>query len=62
MYCCYFIGIENHYQHKRADEEASVRVIHQVLDIGINFIDTANIYAGSESERIIGKALIRKTA
>ncbi|MCY9508763.1 aldo/keto reductase [Paenibacillus larvae] len=42
---------------KRAGEEASVRVIHQALDIGINFIDTANIYAGSESERIIGKAL-----
>ncbi|GJM77221.1 oxidoreductase [Paenibacillus macerans] len=27
------------------------------MDSGVNFIDTANIYAGSESERIIGEAL-----
>jgi aryl-alcohol dehydrogenase-like predicted oxidoreductase len=42
---------------KRADEETSVRIIHEALDNGVNFIDTANIYAGTESERIIGKAL-----
>ncbi|MDF2963567.1 MAG: yajO [Paenibacillus sp.] len=42
---------------KRADQEASVQIIHQALDNGINFIDTANIYSGSESERIIGLAL-----
>lgn len=42
---------------KRADKQASTRIIHQALDYGLNFIDTANIYAGSESERIIGEAL-----
>lgn len=42
---------------KRADEEASIRIVHQALDSGVNFIDTANIYAGTESERIIGIAL-----
>ncbi|WNS42486.1 aldo/keto reductase [Paenibacillus sp. MMS20-IR301] len=42
---------------KRADQETSIRIIHAALDQGINFIDTANIYAGSESERIIGLAL-----
>lgn len=42
---------------KRADKQASTRIIHQALDYGINFIDTANIYAGTESERIIGEAL-----
>ena len=42
---------------KRADRETSIRLIHQALDSGVNFIDTANIYAGSESERIIGEAL-----
>lgn len=42
---------------KRADRETSIRLIHQALDSGINFIDTANIYAGSQSERIIGEAL-----
>ncbi|MGO0060831.1 aldo/keto reductase [Brevibacillus fluminis] len=42
---------------KRADEATSTRIIHHALDNGINFIDTANIYAGTESERIIGQAL-----
>ncbi|MWV46360.1 aldo/keto reductase [Paenibacillus sp. HJL G12] len=43
---------------KRADQDASARIIHHAMDRGINFIDTANIYAGSESERIIGEALV----
>lgn len=42
---------------KRADEATSIRIVHHALDRGINFIDTANIYAGTESERIIGLAL-----
>ncbi|PAK55053.1 aldo/keto reductase [Paenibacillus sp. 7541] len=42
---------------KRADEAASIRIIHHAIYHGINFIDTANIYAGTESERIIGLAL-----
>ncbi|MFD0673232.1 aldo/keto reductase [Cohnella sp. GCM10027633] len=42
---------------KRADEPTSVRIVHYAMDSGINFIDTANIYAGTESERIIGIAL-----
>lgn len=41
----------------RADDSTSIRIIHQALDSGINFIDTANVYSGSESERIIGDAL-----
>ncbi|RED58155.1 aldo/keto reductase [Cohnella lupini] len=42
---------------KRSDQDASVRIIHYAMDRGVNFIDTANIYAGTESERIIGLAL-----
>ena len=42
---------------KRADQDTSIRIIHHALDRGVNFIDTANIYAGTESERIIGLAL-----
>ncbi|WP_435920854.1 aldo/keto reductase [Paenibacillus sp. DYY-L-2] len=42
---------------KRADEGTSIQIVHCALDNGINFIDTANIYAGTESERIIGLAL-----
>lgn len=42
---------------KRSDEAASTEIISHAIDSGINFIDTANIYAGTESERIIGRAL-----
>ena len=41
----------------RADEEASLRVLDQALDLGITFLDTANIYVGTRSEEIIGKGL-----
>jgi aryl-alcohol dehydrogenase-like predicted oxidoreductase len=32
-------------------------MVHKSLDAGINIIDTADEYAGGESERIVGKAL-----
>ncbi len=41
----------------RADEATSIAVVHQALDLGINLIDTADIYSMGESERMIGKAL-----
>jgi aryl-alcohol dehydrogenase-like predicted oxidoreductase len=40
-----------------ASEAASMRMIHRAIDDGINFIDTANIYAKGESERIVGQAI-----
>ncbi len=40
------------------DEADSIRIIHQALDAGINFIDTANVYNGGRSEEIVGKALL----
>src|SRR5579871_4950077 len=39
------------------DHAESVRIIHAALDAGINFIDTADVYSGGESEEIVGKAL-----
>lgn len=38
-------------------EPESIRIIHRAVDDGINFIDTANVYAKGESERIVGKAV-----
>jgi len=40
------------------DHEESIRIIHRALDAGINFIDTADVYSGGESEEIVAKALI----
>jgi aryl-alcohol dehydrogenase-like predicted oxidoreductase len=39
------------------DHGESIRIIRAALDAGINFIDTADVYSGGESEEIVGKAL-----
>jgi aryl-alcohol dehydrogenase-like predicted oxidoreductase len=39
------------------DHDESVRAIHSAIDAGINFVDTADVYSGGESEVIVGKAL-----
>jgi aryl-alcohol dehydrogenase-like predicted oxidoreductase len=39
------------------DHDESIRIIHRALDSGINFLDTADVYARGESEEIVGKAL-----
>ena len=38
-------------------EDESANIINCAIDNGINLIDTANSYAGGESEKIIGRAL-----
>ncbi len=40
-----------------ADEAQTARIIHRALDIGINFIDTADAYSRGVSEQFIGKAI-----
>jgi aryl-alcohol dehydrogenase (NADP+) len=39
------------------DEAECVRIVHAALDAGVNFVDTADVYSGGESERIVGRAL-----
>jgi aryl-alcohol dehydrogenase-like predicted oxidoreductase len=39
------------------DQAASDALIGQCLDAGVNFFDTADVYAAGESETILGKAL-----
>src|SRR5437588_4233966 len=39
------------------DHDEGIAIIHRALDAGINFIDTADVYARGESEEIVGKAL-----
>lgn len=40
-------------------EAESLQIIDRALAAGINFIDTANVYNGGESEWVVGKALAR---
>ena len=39
------------------DETDAFRILHRAIEGGINFIDTANVYTGGESEKIVGKFL-----
>ncbi|WP_239619212.1 aldo/keto reductase [Cohnella mopanensis] len=39
------------------DEERSRPVIKKALELGINFLDTANVYSDGTSEEIVGRAL-----
>jgi aryl-alcohol dehydrogenase-like predicted oxidoreductase len=39
------------------NEADSLRIIHDALDAGINFVDTANVYNDGQSEVVVGKAL-----
>ncbi|MEZ4487915.1 MAG: aldo/keto reductase family protein [Cyanobacteriota/Melainabacteria group bacterium] len=39
------------------DNSLAVGQIHHAVDIGINFIDTANVYAQGKSEEVVGEAL-----
>ena len=41
----------------RLQQEESERIIGGAVDAGINFIDTADVYAGGRSEEITGQAL-----
>ncbi len=39
------------------NEKVSIDIINKALDGGINLVDTANIYTGGKSEKIIGEAV-----
>lgn len=39
------------------DEDRDIRMIHETLDRGVNFIDTADLYGFGEIEKTVGKAL-----
>lgn len=38
-------------------EAEAIEMINEALEAGINFIDTADVYNGGESERVVGRAL-----
>ena len=38
-------------------EKESTRMLNHALDAGVNLIDTGDVYAGGEAERMIGRAL-----
>ena len=41
----------------QADDERSIQTIHKTLDLGINFLDTADVYGPFTNERLVGRAI-----
>ena len=41
----------------RGDDEESVATIHRALDIGVSFLDTADMYGPFINERLVGRAI-----
>jgi len=39
------------------DEKESIRTIHRALEMGMNFLDTADIYGLGRNEELVGKAI-----
>lgn len=39
------------------DEDESIRTIHRALDLGITFLDTADMYGPFKNEELVGRAL-----
>ena len=52
---CMSIGIADVYTSSVQNDDAAVALIHRALDLGIDFLDTADIYGQSEVQ--VGKAL-----
>ncbi len=40
-----------------SDEAASIATIHRALDLGLNFLDTADMYGAGHNEQLVGRAI-----
>jgi aryl-alcohol dehydrogenase-like predicted oxidoreductase len=45
------------YAYGPADRAESIATIHRALDLGITFLDTAEMYAAGENEKLVGEAI-----
>ena len=41
----------------RSDQGESIATIHRALELGVNFLDTADMYGPHTNEQLVGKAI-----
>jgi aryl-alcohol dehydrogenase-like predicted oxidoreductase len=51
------MGMSAFYTGKGTDDAESIRTIHRALDLGVTFLDTAEIYGPYTNEQLVGRAL-----
>jgi aryl-alcohol dehydrogenase-like predicted oxidoreductase len=51
------MGMTTAYTGAGADDEQSIRTIRRALDLGVTFIDTAEVYGPYANEELVGRAL-----
>ncbi|MET8212748.1 aldo/keto reductase [Streptomyces sp. NPDC005373] len=51
------MGMSHGYTDSGTDEAESVRTLHRALELGVTFIDTAEIYGPYANEELLGRAL-----
>src|ERR1700733_4268148 len=51
------MGMSEFYDPKQMNDEESIRVIHRYLEMGGNFLDTADMYGVGRNEMLVGKAI-----
>ncbi len=55
---CMSFGVPDRGNHTwTLDDDASRPVLQRALELGVNFLDTANVYSDGTSEEIVGRAL-----
>ena len=52
------MGMSAYYTGARSDDAESVRTINRALDLGVTFLDTAEVYGPYLNEELVGLALV----
>lgn len=51
------VGLGTNRFGNKCDLDTTRRILHRALDLGVNLVDTADVYAGGKSEEFIGESI-----